>query len=171
MTMAGRLAKMPQEQRDLVAFLKAHWPRFDPKRPAVLGIDSFEAVSRALGAAVTEGNWDAADGAMALMPQYAAFLSNRRYAGHERHLANLASAVAKRKTDKALLHHRRLAAVVHRVAADRHFADGERVSVIRTEHGWFDGSLSGTVKPGSGGYVVLGDDGYEHEIEHLRDIR
>ncbi len=57
------------------------------------------------------------------------------------------------------------------MAADRTFADNQPVSVIRTEHGWHDGHLQGRVKPGSGGHVVVDDDGCEHEIRHVRDIR
>lgn len=52
------------------------------------------------------------------------------------------------------------------------FAIGDRVSVIRTRHGWFEGSLSGHIKElGDYRCVVHGDDGYDHEIRKPRDIR
>jgi len=45
--------------------------------------------------------------------------------------------------------------------------NGTRVSVTRSDHGWFDGRLEGTlISPG----VVREDDGSEHEINHPRDI-
>ena len=48
------------------------------------------------------------------------------------------------------------------------FRRGDRVSVIRTAHGWFDGCLEATyISPG----LVRDDDGIEHEIDHPRDIR
>ena len=57
------------------------------------------------------------------------------------------------------------------------FAKDDRVAVIRTRHGWYDGSLSATVKSvverptGTHWYMVVDDDGHEHEVYHTRDMR
>lgn len=56
------------------------------------------------------------------------------------------------------------------------FSVGDTVSVIRTEHGWYDGALSATVKAvyerptGTHCYVVTDDDGNDHEVNHTRDM-
>ena len=144
---------------------------FDPRVAVKLDVDTFAMVTMLLKEAVDEGDWDEADAIVAFLPLYGDFLGNRRYDGHAAHLGNMVAAVAKRSASKTTLHLERLRKVVHRVAADRVFADNERVSIIRSEHGWHDGSISGTVKPGSGGHVVVDDDGHDIEIRHLRDIR
>jgi hypothetical protein len=173
------VGRMKGPLRDLHAFLKLHWAdrylwgagTFNPRVPPVIGIYTFTGLMEIVKEAVAAGEWDRVEEALTHLPLYAAMLADRRYDGHAAHLDNLRGAIAKRSTDKATLHLGRLRKVVHVVAADRTFKDGERVSITRTEHGWFDGRLGGTVKPGSGGHVVLGDDGHEHEIRHLRDIR
>ena len=143
---------------------------FDPRVPVKLDIDTFTMVITLLGEALEADDWDAADRIVEFIPLYATFLTNARYDGHAAHLERMLTAIARRSRIKAALHRDRLRKVVHRVAADRVFKDGERVAIIRTEHGWLDGRLGGTVKPGSGGYVIEGDDGENHEIRHLRDI-
>lgn len=173
------MGKMKRPEAELHALLKEHWNdrrlfwagTFDPRKPLVIGIDTFGGLMALLRSAIEGGEWELADSAISHVPLYSTFLASPRYAGHAPHLTNLTNAIARRAGSKALLHLRRLTGTVRRVAADRVFKDGERVSVIRTEHGWYDGSVSGTVKPGSGGHVVQGDDGMEYEIQHLRDIR
>ena len=49
---------------------------------------------------------------------------------------------------------------------------GDRVSIIRTRHGWYDGALFGKViEVTDRTCVVLDDNGKKHEIPHPRDIR
>ena len=172
------VGRMKGPLRDLHAFLKLHWAdrylwgagTFNPRVPAVIGIHTFTGLAEIMKEGIDAGDWERVDQTVAHLPLYAAMLADRRYDGHAKHLENLLGAIAKRTTEKATLHLVRLRKVVHVVAADRTFKDGERVSIIRTEHGWFDGRLGGRVKPGSGGYVVEGDDGHDHDIRHLRDI-
>lgn len=144
---------------------------FNPKVPVKIGIDTFEMVMTLLRDAIDVADWETADTIAGFLPLYDAFLANRRYDGHGPHLNNMLTAIGKQSRVKAALHQVRLRKVVHPVAADRVFGDNERVVIMRTEHGWHDGHLGGTVKPGSGGYVVHGDDGEDYEIMHLRDIR
>lgn len=47
----------------------------------------------------------------------------------------------------------------------------DKVFVIRTDHGWYDGSLEATIKElGSHSCVVVDEDGIEYDIDHPRDI-
>jgi hypothetical protein len=49
---------------------------------------------------------------------------------------------------------------------------GTRGGIVRTRHGWFDGSLAGTIVSTDGrSALVRDDDGTEHEIRHPRDFR
>lgn len=172
---------MTAPTKALREFLKANWKdrylfgtqsgTFNPKVVPNIGIDTFTGLMTFLKEAIAADDWDKADEILAFLPLYEGFLAGPRYKGHAPHLTNLVNAIAKRNAVKARLHLDRLTAVVHLVANDRVFKDNERVSVIRHEHGWVDGRVSGTVKPGSGGYVVEGDDGMEYDIKHLRDIR
>lgn len=63
-------------------------------------------------------------------------------------------------------------APVHRTP----FKTGDRVAIIRSRHGWFDGQIQGIVVKreqhphGTWSYVVRDDDGYEHDILHTRDL-
>lgn len=165
--------------KTLQAFFKAHWEgrylfgpgSYNPKTKPKIDIDTFSALRILMHEALRAENWELVDEAVSLLPLYEGFLANPRYVDHVPHLANLLKSIAKREPRKANHHIEKLAVTVRKTAADRVFKDGERVSIIRTEHGWFDGRLSGTVKAGSGGYVIEGDDGHEHEIRHLRDIR
>jgi len=51
------------------------------------------------------------------------------------------------------------------------FNKGDRVSIIRSDQGWFDGSVVGTITTIHEIFcVVLDDDGFEHKIKHCRDI-
>ncbi len=53
---------------------------------------------------------------------------------------------------------------------------GDRVSVIRTRHGWFDGALQATVTgvhhslSGGISYTIAGDDGCEHFCPKRNDL-
>lgn len=172
------VGRMKGAHKALHAFLRLHWAdrylwgagSFNPRVPVVIGIHSLVALCEIVEEGLGDGDWDRVDQAVSHMPLYERMLADRRYDGHAAHLTNLTSAIARRSSDKAKLHLARLRKVVHVVAADRTFTDGERVSVKRTEHGWYDGRLQGRVKAGSGGHVVVDDDGVEHEIRHLRDI-
>lgn len=61
--------------------------------------------------------------------------------------------------------------------ASKPFSTGDRVSVVRTQHGWYDGSLEATVvhrdqRPsGTWHYRVRDGEGNEHEVRHTRDMR
>lgn len=172
------MSKPKGPMRALHELLKRHWTErrlfwggeFDPKRPVRIDISTFNCLMTLMQDALSKEEWEIVDETVGFIPLYEAFLTNPRYAGHAPHLANLVNAVARRNQAKANLHLKRLTGIVHRVAADRTFRDGERVSIIRSEHGWYDGRLAGTVKPGSGGHVVVDEDGTEHQIRHLRDI-
>lgn len=49
---------------------------------------------------------------------------------------------------------------------------GQRVSIVRHEHGWVDGVVGGVIRSLSEAWcVVAGDDGCDYEIRHPRDIR
>ena len=49
---------------------------------------------------------------------------------------------------------------------------GDRVSILRTRHGWFDGKLEGRVVGVSTMSAVVEDeDGNRHEINHPRDLK
>lgn len=56
------------------------------------------------------------------------------------------------------------------------FNVGDRVSVIRTNHGWYDGALCAVVqersqrKTGTYFYQVLGEDGSQYHVNHTRDL-
>lgn len=56
------------------------------------------------------------------------------------------------------------------------FEIGDRVAIIRSKHGWFNGACEGIIirreqRPqGTWSYVVRGDDGQEHDIRHTRDL-
>lgn len=173
------MAKPTPQMKALHALLKLHWTErrlfwagsFNPKVTVPIDISSFSALMMLLRDALAKDEWDLVDEVVGFLPLYDAFLTDRRYAGHAPHLANMTSAIAKRAKAKAALHQERLTKVVHPMASDRTFKDGEHVSIIRTEHGWYDGRVGGRVKPGSGGFAVEGDDGMEYEIQHLRDIR
>ena len=172
------VGRMKGPLKALHAFLKVHWAgrhlwgagSFNPRVPPVIGIHSLVALCEIIGEGVDAGDWERVDQAVSHLPLYGPMLSDHRYDGHAAHLANLLGAISRRSQDKAKLHLARLRKVVRVVAADRTFADGERVSVKRTEHGWHDGRLQGRVKAGSGGRIVIDDDGGENEIRHLRDI-
>lgn len=172
------VGRMKGPHKALHAFLKLHWAdrylwgagSFNPRVPVVIGVHSFTALMEITGEAVKAGDWERVDEVLTHLPLYSRMLEDRRYDGHGRHLDNLRGAIAKRSADKAALHLQRLRKVVHVTVADKTIRDGQRVSVMRTEHGWYDGSLQGNVKAGSGGHIVVDDDGNEHEIRHLRDI-
>lgn len=66
---------------------------------------------------------------------------------------------------------RRIRAAIAPVARDFPFEPGRRVDLIRSEHGWHNGALSGVVLERSGDtYVVATDDGYNVMVEHTRDM-
>lgn len=66
---------------------------------------------------------------------------------------------------------RKVRAEIQPVARDYPFDPGRRVDLIRSEHGWHNGNLSGTVLERSGEtYVVATDDGYNVTVEHTRDM-
>lgn len=47
----------------------------------------------------------------------------------------------------------------------------DEVAIIRTRHGWYDGSIGGEIiKISEYSCLVKGTDGYEYEIEKPRDI-
>lgn len=173
------MGKMKKPEAELHALLKEHWEdcrlfwagTFNPKKPLVLGMDTFAGLMLLLRNAVEGEEWDLADRVISFIPLYSDFLSSPRYAGHAPHLTNLTNSVAKRAKTKAILHLKKLSGNVRRVAADRVYKGGERVSVIRSKHGWHDGNVSGKVMRGSGGHLVESDDGTQYEIQHLRDIR
>lgn len=144
---------------------------FNPKVPVKTDIDTFTMLMTFLSESIDKSDWEEAGRIAGHLPLYGQMLTHVRYSGHDRHLANMLAAIEKQSRVRAAIHLARLRKVVHRVAADRVFRDNERVSVMRTRHGWYDGHLQGVIKPGSGGSVVLGDDGWEYEIEHPRDIR
>lgn len=51
------------------------------------------------------------------------------------------------------------------------FEVGMRVSIIRAEHGWHDGQVSGVITHMTGHTaVVRSDEGVEYDIRHPRDI-
>lgn len=51
------------------------------------------------------------------------------------------------------------------------FKVGEYVSITRHEHGWLDGSVSGQlIRVETYWAVVKGEDGFDYEIAHCRDI-
>lgn len=56
------------------------------------------------------------------------------------------------------------------------FNVGDRVNVVRTRHGWYDGSLQATVvsrsqrDTGTFSYMVRDLDGAVHEVNHTRDM-
>ena len=164
--------------RNLQAFLKVHWRdrylwgagSMDRHGKTKVDISTFVALQRILEEFLETQDWDGADAVMSLTVLFEDFLKSPRYAGNGKHLANLSSAIARRDVARSKDHLGRLVKVVHPMAADRSFADGQIVSVKRTEHGWFDGRMQARVKPGSGGYVVIDDEGHEHDIRHLRDI-
>lgn len=53
---------------------------------------------------------------------------------------------------------------------------GDRVSIIRDRHGWYDGSVHGEVKNvsyrsgGAAQYEVKGDDGHDYEVRSTKDL-
>lgn len=164
--------------RSLQAFLKTHWSdrylwgagTFDGRRKVGLDISTFMALQRIMEEMLKGPDWEGVDAALDHVFLFDDFLKSPRYAGNGKHLANLRSAVLRRDGSRSQDHLARLMRVVKPMAADRTFADDQTVTVKRTEHGWFDGRMSARVKPGSGGYAVIDDDGVEHRIMHLRDI-
>lgn len=169
---------MPTVQR-LHSFFRTHWcgqylwgaGSYDGKRKPAIDISSFMALQRILETALKTPDWEIADDVLRHFQLFQDFLKSPRYVGADRHLDNLTGSVTRRDQRRDLLHLARMMKTVHPMAADHVFADNDRVSVIRTEHGWFDGQLQGNVKPGSGGLVVIDDEGGEHYIRHVRDIR
>lgn len=157
--------------KDLYAFLHERVPTFDWKRAPRL--DAAELVSLVgVAAASADGaDWEDAEKALGLVDHYATVLALPRHVGYAPHLANLRSAVAKRSRHLCLVHSTRLLRVIRTAATDDPLRDNDRVSVTRTEHGWFDGRLMATVVPGSGGSLVKDDEGIVHEIRHRRDVR
>ena len=53
---------------------------------------------------------------------------------------------------------------------------GDRVSIIRARHGWYDGSVHGKVTSvnyrsgGAAHYEVKGDDGHDYEVRATKDL-
>jgi hypothetical protein len=157
--------------KDLHAFLHERLPTFDWKRAPRLDATELTSLIRVAASSAADADWDGAERALGLMESYAAVLALPRHAGHAPHLANLRSAVAKRSKHLCLVHSTRLLRVIQPAATDVPLRDNERVSVTRTEHGWFDGRLMATVVAGSGGSLVKDDEGIVHEIRHRRDVR
>ena len=64
-----------------------------------------------------------------------------------------------------------------KLCCDRsHPQTGDAVAIIRTAHGWFDGTKDGVVihvscgGTGNVSYIVMCDDGSKHEIPKTKDI-
>lgn len=86
----------------------------------------------------------------------------------ERERRDRASKVRERGPEKAQA---RAEETAHRVEM-RGLEVNTRVAIIRTEHGWYDGRVTGKVVGNDGsGYTVLGDDGETYECRHKRDVR
>lgn len=167
-------------RKALQAFLRTHWggaatlglPPYDGKRLPDTDMRTLVGLLRIVRWNIGLGEWEVVNEGLGFLPLFADVLAEPRNAGHEQRLENLLGAVAKRSTDKATLHAGRLLNVIRLVAADTPLEDGQRVSVQRTRHGWFGKSgVVGTVRAGSRGRIVDGDDGCEYEIEHRRDVR
>lgn len=165
------LERVTPLEREVHAFLKANAQTFDAKRPARLDPPELVGLISILDDAIASGDWDRTDAVLLLIPAYASTLALPRHAGHERHLGSLRNAVTKRCRRTSVVHVARLRRIIRIVANDDPLTGGERVSVTRTKHGWFDGRLHATVVEGSGGSLVRDDAGDEHEIGHRRDVR
>jgi hypothetical protein len=89
-------------------------------------------------------------------------------------IVRMAMAVAQIKNGNfkaAAITLRKIRAAIAPVARDYPFEPGRRVDVIRSEHGWHNGNLSGVVLERAGdSYVVATDDGYNVTVEHTRDM-
>lgn len=98
------------------------------------------------------------------------FIAVRSTAALERFALAL-SQIKNENFDAALKTLRKVRAAIRPVARDYPFEPGRRVDLVRSEHGWHNGNLSGTVLERSGDtYVVATDDGYNVMVEHTRDM-
>ncbi len=160
------VARMDPETRILHAFLKERSRTFKARKGPAL--DVFELVVL-LDAALEDalrGRWNDSAVAIGALPLYREFLSLPRNAGHEKHLRALIGAQDDRDPRRFATHMARLRRIVKIVANDDPLKDGDHVKIIRTEHGWFDGSIIGVVRGGS----VVDADGGAHRIRHRRDV-
>ncbi len=89
---------------------------------------------------------------------------------------NMLKAFQKNEFQKANNHAQKLQRMIHLHANDFPFDIGDKVSVIRTEHGWYDGSLDVIItsrnknKNGIWSYTAKElDNDCTHEILHTRD--
>lgn len=98
------------------------------------------------------------------------FIAERQIASLKRFALAL-SQIKNKNFDAALKTLRKVRAAIAPVARDFPFEPGRRVDLIRSEHGWHNGNLSGVVLGRSGDtYVVATDDGYNVMVEHTRDM-
>jgi hypothetical protein len=169
----NRLKKLSAPMLALHRYLRDNWPRetYDGRAGPRVDIGVFGLLAKRLADAAAAQDWTDADAVAGHLEAFGPFLSAyRRYDGWRVHMDNLRGAVAARSVQRVGTHLARLTRIVRPTAADRTFADGERVAIRRTEHGWHGGRLGGTVRPDSGGTVVDGDDGACHEVLHPRDL-
>ncbi len=171
--MSKKLKKLTPAMSRLDAFLRIHDSRYDRRDGPKIDIFSLTKVFGVLGKALEDRDQTKLDECCELIFLYGDFIDNNpRYEGSVTHLHNMSMAIKKNKPDKAILHLNRLMKVVHPVAADSPFSVGDKVSIIRSDHGWYDGRIGGTiVAGGEGGYVVEDDDGGTHDVRKTRDMR
>lgn len=129
------LKKMDRATKALHDLLVERHARYDRKKPPTADIATFYELGMMLKTDIAAGDWDKADAIVANLPLFSALLSKSKYAGHTPHLADMLKTVAARNSAKASHHLIRLLAIVRPMASDRVFADNQRVSITRTEHG------------------------------------
>lgn len=170
MSVTKKLARLSDDQLALHTHLTRYVPGFDRRSMPALDVRELLSVLAAMTTAAAAGEWTAVDSAIETMPAFADLLAQPRHAGHDRHLRALAGAAAHRDAAKFAVHMIRLRRIVRLVANDDPLRKGDRVSITRTRHGWYDGGVTGKVSSDRGD-LVLGDDGERYEIEHRRDVR
>jgi len=152
--------KMTPAVKALDTFMREHHQlgysgRYDPKRGVVADKWTLYTVLFVMAKRLDEGDLE---GARALLVHLDLFEHYLRFQDRRKlHMENLLNSFAKDRLDKAKLHLYRVRKLVPITAADDNYPDGQKVSIIRTEHGWFDHAVSGTIVPGSGGYQVCAD--------------
>ena len=148
--------------------------RDKPARPTVADVADFLV---AVAEALRDGGCAAAGRALDGLDAHAGVLALPRYASHAKHLDALRASLAADDPRGALRNLSRVREHLVPAANDRPFEVRDPVSVVRSRHGWHDGTLTGTVASrhvspeGTWSYVVRDDEGAEHEVESTRDLR
>lgn len=170
-----RMSRLPSSAQSLRSFLRdapeLAKGAFNHKVPPVADIRTLTLVLKIVETAIGVRDWARADDALDQVSGFGDLLDHARYAGHGPHLRALRAAIAEHRIDKATRAFARLTRIVRVVAADRIIPDGHLVRVIRTQHGWYDGTVVGRFRRRGTRMLVTDEGGDTYEIEHQRDVR